>query len=308
MRFRQHHKECAVRPNPVLHKLGFADSDRVVIIHTDDIGMCQASVAAYSELADFGLISSAATMTPCGWFPALAAHCRDHPQADVGVHLTLNCEWDLYRWAPISTCDPASGLIDGEGYFWRQPEETQARATVGAVAAELEAQVQRAVAAGIDVTHVDTHMGTVAHPRFIASYVQVALKHRLPFMNPRQDEAGYRAMGMAAETAAAAAAMVSVLEAEGLPLLDNFAWLPLDEPADRVDRARRAFDALPAGITHFVIHPAADTPELRAIAPDWRCRVADFEAFRSDELRQHVRASGTQVIGYRPLRDLLRGG
>lgn len=32
-----------MRPNPVLRRLGFSDCDRVALIHTDDIGMCQAT-------------------------------------------------------------------------------------------------------------------------------------------------------------------------------------------------------------------------------------------------------------------------
>jgi hypothetical protein len=40
-------------------------------------------------------------MVPCAWFPSLAQYCRDHPQADVGVHTTLNCEWTAYRWGAV---------------------------------------------------------------------------------------------------------------------------------------------------------------------------------------------------------------
>jgi hypothetical protein len=65
------------------------------------------------------------------------------------------------------------------------------------------------------------------------------------------------------------------------------------------------FEALPPGLTHFVLHPAVDTPELRAITPDWPSRVADYQAFSSRELREYVRRSGVQVIGYGELRDLL---
>ena len=110
--------------NPFLKKLGFAADARVVIIHTDDIGMCQASVGAFRDLIDFGLISSAAVMVPCPWFPEVAALCRSRPGIDMGVHLTLNSEWDSYRWGPISTRDPASGLLDEEGYFYRREQGT----------------------------------------------------------------------------------------------------------------------------------------------------------------------------------------
>jgi predicted glycoside hydrolase/deacetylase ChbG (UPF0249 family) len=293
-------------PNPVLRKLGFADDDRVVIIHTDDIGMCQATVSAFADLVDFGLVSSGAVMVPCPWFLQVAAYCRQHPLVDLGVHLTLTSEWDGYRWGPISTRDPASGLMDEGGYFHHRSEQVQKHGDAAAVQLELQMQVDRAVAAGIDVTHVDTHMGAVAQVEFIPAYVQLAIQHRLPMMILRLDEVGWREMGLDQETAAFATQLVRQLEAQGLPLLDHLVGLPLDRPEDRGARAMEGCDELPPGLTHFIIHPARDTPELRAIAPDWQSRVADYEAFTSRELRGAVRNSGVQVIGYRALRELMR--
>ena len=292
-------------PNPVLGRLGFADDDRVVIIHTDDIGMCQATVSAFADLVDFGLISSGAVMVPCPWFPQVAAYCRQHPQVDMGVHLTLTSEHDSCRWGPISTRDPASGLIDEEGYFYRQSEEVPAHGDAVAVQLELQAQVARALDAGIDVTHIDTHMGTVAHLKFIPAYVQLALQHGLPPMILRLDEAGWRKMGMDSETAAFAAQLVQQWEAQGLPLLDHLVALPLDQSADRVELAKKTFDSLPPGLTHFIIHPAQDTPELRAITPNWQGRVADYRTFTDEELCDYVKNSGVRVIGYRALRELI---
>ncbi len=122
----------------------------------------------------------------------------------------------------------------------------------------------------------------------------------------RLDQAGWQAMGLGAVTAAYTAQQVLEMEEQGVPLLDNVTGMPLDQPADQVARARKMFDALPAGLTHFVIHPSADTPELRAITPDWESRVANYRAFMSPELRAHICKSGIQVIGYRPLRELMR--
>jgi hypothetical protein len=83
--------------------------------------------------------------------------------------------------------------------------------------------------------------------------------------------------------------------------------MPLNEPAtNRLELAKQMFEQLPAGLSYLIIHPARDTPELRAIAGDWRQRVADFETFRDPELARHVRALGIQVVGWRPLRDLMR--
>jgi predicted glycoside hydrolase/deacetylase ChbG (UPF0249 family) len=295
-------------PNPALKRLGFANDDRVVIIHADDIGMCQATVSALAELTEFGLVSSASTMVPCGWFPLTAAFCRDHPEVDMGVHLTLTSEWDSCRWRPLSTRDPASGLIDEEGFFPRLSETVWERSDPGAAERELRAQVSAALDAGIDVTHVDSHMGTVAHPQLAPFYVRMALENRVPMVLLRLGEAGWRAMGFDAETAATAVRLAQQVEALGLPLLDNLVQMPLAQPGDRLALVKKALSELPPGITHFIIHPAHDTAELRAAADSWPARVADYEAFSSKELRDWVRGSGLQLIGYRPLRELVRGG
>src|SRR5512133_2008357 len=104
-------------PNPFLKKLGYSDTDRLVILHTDDIGMCQASLQAFQDLWDFGTISTGAVMVPCPWFPATAEFCRKHPEVDMGVHATLNAEWENYRWGPVSPRNPESGLMDKDGYL-----------------------------------------------------------------------------------------------------------------------------------------------------------------------------------------------
>jgi predicted glycoside hydrolase/deacetylase ChbG (UPF0249 family) len=295
-----------MEPNPYLKRLGLAETDRLVILHADDIGMCQASITAFADMVEFGLISSGATMTPCSWFPQVAARFA-RPDVDLGVHLTLNAEWDAYRWGPLSTRDPASGLLDDEGYSPRTVEVVQARADPVAVQVELQAQVARALAAGIDVTHIDTHMGTVMHGKFIASYIQLALQHRLPVMLPRMDAAALEHLGMERQTIDLMARTIEQLQDQGVPLIDHIEMLPLDQPDNRVEQAKRRLAGLPAGITHFIIHPAVDTPELRAIAPDWPSRVADYQAFTRPELLDYVRASGIQVIGYRALREAWRG-
>jgi predicted glycoside hydrolase/deacetylase ChbG (UPF0249 family) len=297
-----------VQPNPLLKKLGLSDDDRAVIFHADDVGMCQASLAAYVDLVDFGLLSSASTMVPCPWFPATAAFCRDHPRdnVDMGVHLTLTCEWEGYRWGPISTRDPASGLVDGKGFFHADTEAAQERGDPAAVQLEVEAQVERALAAGIDVTHIDGHMGTIFHPKFLAGFIQVALQHHIPPLLLRLDEAAILEIGIEPPVAAFLAQQIRELEAQGLPMLDHLHGMPLDQPEDRLAQVKRALDALSPGLTYFIVHPAQDTPELRAITPDWRGRVADYQAFTSEGLRAHVRDSGIHVIGYRTLRNLMR--
>jgi predicted glycoside hydrolase/deacetylase ChbG (UPF0249 family) len=173
-----------------------------------------------------------------------------------------------------------------------------------AVAVELRAQVARALAAGIDATHVDAHMGTVLAPQFVQSYIDVAQEHQLPLLFLGRD-AAERIYGSTEETAYFAPIWQD-LEARGVALFDDIGMLPLDDPTDHVAVMKRSVDNLQPGLTMLILHPAQDTPELRAIAPDWSSRVANYQACLSEELRDYVRQAGVQLIGYRPLREALR--
>jgi predicted glycoside hydrolase/deacetylase ChbG (UPF0249 family) len=293
-------------PNPVLKKLGFSNTDKVVILHTDDIGMCQASLAAFIDLWENETISSGAIMMPCPWARPAAEYCQTHPGVDMGVHATLNAEWDGYRWSALSTREAASGLMDNDGFFWQTSRETQNNATPEAVTVELQLQIRKALVWGVDVTHVDSHMGTVIHPKFIQAYIQTAIQAHVPVMLPRNDPSGFLHMGMEPETAEAFAVLISQLEEQGLPLVDGLAMLPLDQPEGQLDIARKMLGELPAGVTHFLFHPSIDTPELRLIAPDWPSRVANYHTFMNPELKQFIKDQGIQVIGYHHLRELMR--
>ena len=300
--------------NPVLRRLGLSPDERAVIIHADDLGMCQATLAGLEELFAAGIVSSGSVMVPCPWFRAAARFAAGHPRADLGVHLTLTSEWKLYRWGPVSTADPASGLLDAEGCFPATARAVQQTGDPVAAAREIEAQVARAVDAGIVPTHADTHMGAVAHARFMESYVNTALRHGFPPMLPRLDEEGWRALsrdhaggGLDDDAIGRAIALTRSLEERGVPLLDAVSGLSLSsDPALRLEEAKAALAALKPGVTHFVIHPARDTPELRAIAPDWACRVADDATFSNPELKEFIRRQGIHVIGYRELKESMQ--
>jgi predicted glycoside hydrolase/deacetylase ChbG (UPF0249 family) len=296
-----------MNPNPYLKKMGYADTDRLVIIHTDDIGMCQASIQAYRDLWQFGTISSGAVMVPCPWFPETSRMCRENSAMDMGVHATLNAEWDAYRWGPLSTRDPKSGLLDKDGYFPQEPGDIYENATPEAVEAELNAQVDKALAAGIQATHVDTHMGTIIHPKFVQAYLQGGMSRLIPVMLPRASARGVEMMGIDEATLQAYTPIMAQLETQGVPMLDGLFAMPLEHDRDHIDVAKKLLSDVPAGITHFILHPSIDTPELRAICPDWKARVANYHAFMSDELKTFIHESGIKLIGYRAIREVMRG-
>jgi predicted glycoside hydrolase/deacetylase ChbG (UPF0249 family) len=294
-----------MQSNPVLKRLGFSENDKVVVIHTDDIGMCQASVDAFSDLHKFGIISSGAIMTPCAWSLAVGEFAQEHPEADLGVHTTLTSEWSTYRWGPLSTRDPKSGLMDAFGYFHKTCEAVNQFADPICVTKEIEAQIEFVQKMGIDPTHIDTHMGAVVSEKFLEGYIMAGVKRGIPPMLIRFKPEELIGMGMSPEAAQIAVMKLAEVEAMGVPMYDSLQMMPLDTPENRLERIKSVFSDMKAGLTYFIIHPAKDTPETRAISPDWAARVADYEVFMSEEMREHIKNLGIQVIGYRQLKNLM---
>lgn len=302
-------------PNPILRALGFGANDRVVVVQADDIGACDETVSGLDELMHFGLVSTCSVMVPCPAFPQAAGYLAAHPEVDAGVHLTLTCERGpgQQRWGPLSASDAARSLCDAEGFFRDEPRPLAEGCAAGAAYEEMCAQLDRAEACGVDVTHLDSHMFAAWHPKIVDEYMRLGVERRLPALLLRLDDpgCGVRRGGVFSEDelTESGRAVREYEEREGARavVFDKLVGLPLREPKERLAQAVRAFDALPPGrLTHFFIHPARDTAELRALTPDYEARAADFETFTSPALLDHVRSSGVQIIGYRELREAAR--
>jgi predicted glycoside hydrolase/deacetylase ChbG (UPF0249 family) len=282
-----------VKQNPILRKLGFSAGDRVVIVHADDIGMCRATIPAFFELAAGGLVSAGSVMVPCPWFLEAAAWARRDPDADLGVHLTLTSEWEHYRWGPVSIRDPSSGMIDANGCFHRSPALMN-RPDPEAVRREMFAQVRLARDAGIDVTHIDCHMFAILAHGLADGYVALGFELGLPVLVTRQT----------AWVEILTPTVIEQWEEQGMPVFDHLREIsPNHAPEHLPNAVKTTFDELPAGLTYLLMHPALASPELRAIGGDLGHRVAEYETFRDPVLRDHVRNSGIQVIGWRSIRD-----
>ncbi len=296
-------------PNPALKKLGFSDTDRVVLVHTDDIGMCQASVTAFADLWEAGSISCGAAMVPCAWFNAAADYCRAHPEVDMGVHATLTSEWHPYRWGPLTSAAHTGGLVDAEAKFHKTSEAVAAQADPQAVKAELAAQIAHAKAAGIEPTHIDTHMGSVMHGPLYDVFVELAGEHGIPPFALRLTADQWSKGGYDAESCATFGRHVGELEAAGIPTLDRILNVPLSDEQDRAEKTKKALSSIkPGHVSYFILHPSHDTPELRGICPDWRARVMDLEMFLSGEMAEHLKKENIHMVGYRSLKELIPQG
>jgi len=271
-------------------RLGYRSDDRLLIINCDDLGVCHAAnVGVYEALRD-GVATSASLMVPCPWAREAAA---SYMGEDIGVHLTLNAEWDRYRWGPITQ---APSLLDGDGGFPRTVADVWDHADLDESRRECRAQVERAILWGFDVSHLDSHMGTLQlRPEFFDIYLELAVDFGLPLRlsgASTERSVGFPFRRLAAE--------------EGVVFPDHFVLTP--SVGSRRVIERTLFE-LRTGVTELYLHPAADTPELRALAPDWANRVDDHHFTTHDAgLRAMLDRSGAKLIGYRELRELQRAG
>jgi len=292
--------------NTVLERLRFAPEDRVVIVHADDVGACHAANLGSFGVLEVGIVSCGSILVPSPWFPEVAAYARSHPEADLGVHLTLTCEYESYRWGPVTSAGPGSGLRDEEGYLWRTTEEAQAHIMPEEAERELRAQIERALEFAIDVTHLDTHMGTVFHPKFLEIYAQLALEYQVPCFFPRVTEEMAAEAGMA-QALPAIQALMAYLESQSHPLLDHMVVNTLIDVEDKLTFYKEQFDSLQPGLTHLLLHPAVPSLELEALGLTASSRAQDYQVFTTPELKEYLAVAGLKIIGYRRLRDMMRG-
>ncbi len=272
-------------------QLGYQPDDRLLIINCDDLGACHAANVGVYESLRTGVATSATLMVPCPWSRAAAA---GYLGEDIGVHLTLNCEYDLYRWGPITH---APSLLDGDGGLPRTITDVWEHADLDEVRRECRAQIERAILWGFDVSHLDSHMGTLQlRPEFFDIYLELAVDYALPLrLSGASTEriVGFPFRRLAAE--------------EGVLFPDHFVLVTNGVGSRRVIE-KTLFDLRP-GVTEMYVHPAADMPELRAFAPDWANRVDDHHLMVHDAaLRAMITRSGVKLIGYRELRDAMRAG
>jgi predicted glycoside hydrolase/deacetylase ChbG (UPF0249 family) len=287
-------------------RLGFAADERIAVVHCDDIGMCHAAnEGAFAALAS-GPATCGSVMVPCPWFREAAARARALPHVDLGVHLTLNSEWPHYRWGPVTGASAVPSLVDAEGCLPRTVDALRERATPQDVERELRAQIDRALEAGIDVTHLDAHMGAALLPRFVGIYARLALDYRVPVFAVRPDERALARLG-AVGGAPAIRAALDALEAGGIPVLDGFDADSLGfAPGEGAAHNARRLARLGAGVSYLICHPAAAGRELDAITPDAFAREFERSYYGGPAGREALATEGIRLVGMRALRDLVR--
>lgn len=291
--------------NVFLEKMGYSEKDRVLITHIDDIGFCHGSNVAAFECLDVGAASSGSVIVNAPWFLEAAAICREKPHFDVGVHLTLTSEYDYYRWPALSSVDRSTGLLDEEGYLWRTSREAVKNVSEAAALAEMRAQIEKALEHGIDVTHIDTHMGTVVHPKFIASYLNLAEEFAVPAFLPNITRQRIVEL-QGPEIAEQYLEILDKVDAGKVPTLDEIITETLVSVQDKFTYYCELISDLKPGLTHLLFHAAKMGEELAAITADsCEARNQDYEVYRSSAMKEFIDQADVKLINYGALREYL---
>lgn len=269
-------------------RLGHSAEARILIINCDDLGMCNsANEGVYESLRD-GMATSASLMVPCPWAREAASRYRGE---DIGVHLTLTAEFELYRWGP---CTRAPSLFGGDGGFASSVVDALDHADLDEMRRELRAQLERAILWGFDVTHLDSHMGILQmRPEFFDVYLDLAMDFDLPIRlsgASTQEAVGFPFRDLAAQ--------------EGILAPDH---LVVTRSVGSRRAVERAVMDLSPGVTEVYLHPATDHSELRSFDPRWADRVDDHHLLtRDSEFRAAIERSDVILMGWREIRDAQR--
>ena len=281
--------------------MGYGPDDRVLILHIDDMGFCHAANAASLACLTEGSATCASILVNGPWFQEAVQMAKANPQLDLGVHLTLTAEYPTYRWPALSSRDPETGLLDADGYLWATREDAVRKVSVAAAEGEMRAQIDGALAAGIDVTHIDTHMGSVVHPKFLGSYLRLAHEYGVPAFLPRITRDRLQALGEG-DMADEFLQVLAMIDTDQVPTLDDIIIETLVPMTSKHDFYRDLIKGVQPGLTHLLFHPAVAGAELEAIADTHASRHADYEAFLDRSLRDFAESLGIHLVGYRDLK------
>lgn len=277
-------------------------ADVRLILHADDFGMSHAVNRATIELLDSGRVSSASIMMPCPWVAEAAAYARQHPEKDLGLHLTLTSEWTTLRWGPVAPVDKVPGLLDAEGYLWRSEADVARHATAQEVETELRAQIAKAQKLGIRFTHFDTHMGTLyTRPDFFDVFEKLGQEFKVPILRVKPGDADAQ-KGIPQNVIQHLTDNEARYRAEKVFRLDRLVRDGAG-PAKTFEPRLAAYHAvlrsLPEGTSMIIVHLGRLDPELAAATSSAAQREGDYLVCKDASTIALLKTLGIRLIGWR---------
>lgn len=131
-----------------------------LITRADDAGSSLTANTAIYHALRTGIVRNVSVMATCERVAEAAELLAQEPGICVGLHTTLNAEWDDVKWGPVLPPEEVPSLVDGRGDLLPTTRALhERRPRVEEIFAELEAQLARLQGLGLDVRYADAHMG-----------------------------------------------------------------------------------------------------------------------------------------------------
>jgi predicted glycoside hydrolase/deacetylase ChbG (UPF0249 family) len=290
-------KNAPAQNKPVAERLGHPADSKLLIIHADDLAVAHSVDTASFDALNRNAVTSASIMVPCAWLTEVASYAKEHPNADLGLHLTLTSEWKIYRWGPASSSGKVPSLLDPSGYLWSETASAAQNIKPEDAEREIRAQIERAIALGIHPTHLDSHMGVLfSKPELFAVYVKAAHEYKLPFLAVRIPNAP--------------AQLLAVLSEKDVILDSVVIASPAVHANEWRDFYANAVKNMKPGITEMIVHLGHDDAELQAVTLDhpdfgsaWRQR--DYDLVTSPEFMKALEENHVILVKWKDLKKLV---
>jgi len=281
----------------VAERLGYPADSKLLVVHADDLAVAHSVDTASLDALNKNAVTSASIMVPCAWLSEVASYAKEHPDADLGLHLTLTSEWKVDRWGPVESRDKVTSLLDPSGYLWAETLPAASNVKPEEAEREIRAQIERAIALGIHPTHLDSHMGVLfSTPELFAVYVKVAHEYKLPFL--------------AVRIPSAPAQLSSILSDKDVALDSVVMANPAVHANEWRDFYVNTVNNLKPGLTEMIVHLGHNDAELQAVTLDhpdygsaWRQR--DYDFVTSAEFRKALEENHVILVKWKDLKKLV---
>ena len=283
-------------------QLGYSDKDILVIVNIDDVGMHKDETEASFMALNFGIVKSGSIMVPCPSFSQVIKLWQENPEIDLGIHLTLTCEWGAkYPWTPVLSKANVPSLYNPEGIMWPDIPELLQHAKIKDIKMELEEQINKILAAGLKPTHLDDHMDLHNHLDLFSIIMELSRKYNLPMRVWKRRRYKYPILKNN---------LIS-LRRKGFVFPDSQKGIYYMGGHNQSHDFRKAkyydyLKSLKPGVHNIKIHIAFQTEELQNIMGKHysSIRQIDYDVWTADDTKKLAQELGIIFIGYRPLQQL----
>ena len=285
----------------LLKKLGYPKNTKLLIIHADDAGLSHSENRATIKTLEDGFVNSYSIMVPCPWYYEMALYAKNNPHYDYGIHLTLTCEWENYKFGPVLPVSEVPSLVDKNGHFYKSREKLRQNASAEDVFKELKAQIKKALEFGLEPTHLDSHMYSVgAHPEFFKIYRNLGEQFNLPVFLSKQL---LQMVGLDPKT--------NLRDSDNTIDHTYFGEFKHFENGELYDYYKKSIEKMTFGINLILIHPAFNDDEMKGVTinhpnfgSEWR--QIDLDFFTSEKSRALLKKNDIKLITWKEIKNLIQ--